>query len=948
MFTNTKLTKCVKLALTAGLVSGSFATNVHAQDQQAAEEAVEKIQVTGSRIARSDLVATSPINVFDEETLEISGVNDIQSFINELPSMGVPGSADTNSNFSTTATGLNTVNLRNLGSNRTLILVNGRRHVGGLAGSPVVDVSMIPIDMVKRVEVVTGGASAVYGSEAIAGVINFIMKDDFEGLNFNARYGDSVEGGGTERDFSFLAGGNFDDGRGNAVVYGGFSDSGTIRATDREISESDAVNSSFGPKGSFRVPSSTVAATTDPAINFNRTLDEATGLFDKPFVAAEDGFDRNARRLIRVPTERIQFNANISYEINEHFNFFSESAYSDVSAESSLEPTIMGEFISVGGVPNVRMPLDNAFMPDELRAAALEIDPNATELVMQRRFTELGNRRSDTQRRSFRTVLGFNGIINDFWDYEVYYQFGKMGQDQVNTGVANAFNVLQALDTETLADGTVQCADALARSLGCVPINFFGPDTVSGAALDYVSVQPQTTSRMEQQVFGLSFTGVVAELPAGDLGVAFGYERRTEDSSFNSDALAQSGLTTGNTTPNVTGSYDVQEYFVEAVVPVFSDLPLMEYFGLELAYRYADYSTIGGVDATKLAIDWQVFEDLKIRGGISTAVRAPFIDELFDPGSETFRDVVDPCAFGGKGGQSATGNANDVYGVESATVQANCATIPGTATLDPFAVNIRSAGGLSAGNPDLQEEESDTITVGFAYSPSQIENLNFTVDYFNIEIENAINTFTAQTTVDQCVRQSSFPDNAFCSLIQRDPNSGLILRIDALAINAATYEAEGVDFTADYTTEVGPGLLKANLIGSYSTKNEFTPFEGGEVVDSQGEIGVPDLRVNIGLTYTWEDLSVNWSTRFIDRVNIENDRPAFGEIGSYVYHDIQARYTLDEDGKYEVYAGVDNLFDKEPPFLGQGVPGDVTGTNTASDVYDAIRTYWYVGIEASF
>lgn len=938
MFTNTKLTKCVKLALTAGLVSGSFATNVYAQEQQLTEETVEKIQVTGSRIARSDLVATSPINVFDEETLEISGVNDIQSFINELPSMGVPGSADTNSNFSTTATGLNTVNLRNLGANRTLILVNGRRHVGGLAGSPVVDVSMIPIDMVKRVEVVTGGASAVYGSEAIAGVINFIMKDDFEGLNFNARYGDSVEGGGTERDFTFLAGGNFDGGRGNAVVYAGISDSGTIRATDREISEADAVNSSFGPKGNFR----------DTGYNFFKTLNEDTGVWDKDFVAAEDGFNRNARRLIRVPTERIQFNANIGYEINEHFNFFSESAYSDVSSESSLEPTIMGEFISVGGVPNVRMPLDNAFMPAELRAAALALDPNATELIMQRRFTELGNRRSDTQRRSFRSVVGFNGIINDLWDYEVYYQFGKMGQDQVNTGVANAFNVLQALDTETLADGTVQCADELARSLGCVPINFFGEGAVEGAALDYVSVQPQTTSRMEQQVFGLSFTGVVAELPAGDLGVAFGYERRTEDSSFNSDALAQSGLTTGNTTPNVSGSYDVQEYFAEAVVPIVSDLPLIEYFGLELAYRYADYSTIGGVDATKLAIDWQVFEDLKLRGGISTAVRAPFIGELFDPGSETFRDVVDPCAFGGEGGQSATGNANDVYDVESATVQANCATIPGTATLDPFNLNIRSAGGLAAGNPSLEEEESDTITVGFAYSPSQIENLNFTVDYFNIEIENAINSFTAQTTVDQCVRQSSFPDNAFCSLIQRDPNTGLILRIDALDINAATFEAEGVDFSADYTTEVGPGLLKANMIGSFSTKNEFTPFEGGEVVDSQGEIGVPDLRVNIGLTYTWEDLTVNWSTRFIDRVNVENDRPAFGEIGSYVYHDIQARYTLDEDGKYEVYAGIDNLFDKEPPFLGQGVPGDVTGTNTASDVYDAIRTYWYVGIEASF
>ncbi|RDV25130.1 TonB-dependent receptor [Alteromonas aestuariivivens] len=939
MYKNTKLAKSVKLAMAFGALSASMvaSTAALAQEENAIEEEkVEKISVTGSRIARTDLVATSPINVFDEQVLEISGVNDIQSFINELPSAGVPGSSDTNSNFSTVATGVNTVNLRNLGSTRTLILVNGRRHVGGLAGSPVVDVSMIPMDMIDRVEVVTGGASAVYGSEAMAGVINFIMKDDFEGLNVHARYGDSVEGGGIERDISFMAGGNFDGDKGNAIIYGGISDSGILKATDRKISEADAVNSSFGPKGNFFIG------------NQLTTLDEDTGLWNKPFVAAEDGFNRNARRLIRVPTKRIQFNANVDYEVNEHLNFFSESAYSDVSSESSLEPTIMGEFISVGGVPNVRMPLDNAFMPDELRDAALALDPDATELVMFRRFTELDNRRSDTQRRVFRTAVGVEGIINDYWDYEVYYQYGKMGQDQVNTGVANAFNVLQALDTEVLEDGTVQCADALARSLGCVPINFFGEGTVDGAALDYVAVQPQTTSRMEQQVFGATVTGIVAELPAGDLGVAFGYERRSEESSFNSDALAQTGLTTGNTTPNVTGDYQVQEYFAEAIVPIFADAPLMHYLGLELAYRYADYSTIGGADATKIAVDWQPIEDLKVRGGYSTAVRAPFIDELYDPGSETFRNFVDPCALGGAGGVSASGDPDDVYTAESTQVQANCATIPGTATLDPFAMNIRSAGGLAAGNPDLHEEESETVTFGFAYSPSAIENLNLTVDYFNIKIDDAISTFTAQTTVDQCVRQSSFPDNPFCDLVSRDPNTGLVLRIDALAINAAQFEAEGIDFAVDYSIDVGPGNLRANVIGSYSTKNEYTPFIGGEPVDSQGEIGVPDLRVNAGLTYQWEDLTVNWSTRYIDRVNIENDRLDFGEIGTYLYHDIQARYVLDAEGKYEVYAGIDNIFDKEPPVLGQGIPGDVTGTNTAADVYDAIRTYWYVGVEARF
>lgn len=945
MFTNTKLTKCVKLALTAGLVSGSFATNVYAQEQQSAEEAVEKIQVTGSRIARTDLVATSPVNVFDEENLEVSGFNDIASFLNELPAMGVSESVDTNTNFSLFNAGINTVNLRNLGSNRTLVLVNGRRHIGASAREQSVDTGMIPFNMVERVEVVTGGASAVYGSEAMAGVINFIMKDDFEGVEVNARYGDSVEGGGAERDINFTIGSAFAEDKGHALVYGGYSTTDTVRATDRDISAADVVNSSFGPKGSFFVPGENGGFITQ---------DESTGLWNKPFVNAEDGFNRNARRMVRVPTDRTQFNANLSYEINEHFRVFSESAYADVSSSTSLEPTIMGQFISVGNIPDVTMPLSNAFFPTELRNAIIaanadndDFDPDNYGVTFRRRSAEVQNRSLDAQRRTFRSVIGVDGIINDDWNYEVYYQWGSVSRDQVNSGVIQTLNFINALDTETLEDGTVQCADPLFRSLGCVPVNVFGAGAMTGDALDFVTVNPQTTSRAEQQVFGVTVDGFAYELPAGDLGVALGYEQRKEVAQFNSDALAQSGLTTGNTVPNIAGDYDVSEFFIESRVPLLADMQFADYLGLELAYRTSDYSTIGSTDAYTVALDWQPTEDLKVRSSLSTAVRAPWIIELFDPGTETFRNFVDPCAFGGRGGQSASGEEQDVYTEQSAQVQANCATIPGTATLDPFATNIRSAGGIAAGNPDLKEEEGETFTVGFVYSPSQIEGLNIAIDYWDIEITDAINSFTAQTTVDQCVRQASFPNNPFCSLIQRDPDTGLVRRINAQDINVAIEETSGVDFALDYTTDVGPGTLITSLVGTYVDKDQFTPFEGGEVVDSLGEIGSPEWKANANITYAWNDLTVNWSTRYIDGVNIENDQLDFGTIGSYLYHDIQARYAFN-DGQYEVFVGVDNVFDKEPPVLGQGIPGDVTGTNTAADVYDAIRTYWYVGFEATF
>lgn len=941
-----------KYGVSAIAVASTLTFGVNPAFSADAEEEVaefEEVVVTGSRIKRKDLVATSPVNIISTEAIELTGSTHVANFLNELPSAGVPGSVDTATNFRTSTTGLNTIDLRNLGTQRTLILVNGRRHVGGSAGTPTVDVSMIPSSLVERVEVVTGGASAVYGSEAMAGVINFIMKDDFEGLEVNGRLGSSEKGGATEKDISFLVGSNFNDDRGNATVYLGYSNRGVLNSRDRELSAHDATNSSFGPKGHFFSPGFASGGWTQ---------DDDTGLFNKPFVNAEDGFDRNQHRIIRVPSERIQFNANINYQINDNIRFFSETAFNLLTSRSNLEPSIVGHFISVGSVPNITVPINNPFIPAELLALvqaeptgwdAAEDGPwNPQSLTMFRRFTEIGPRTSDVQRKTFRTAFGFDGNIDDNWTYEIYYQYGNNSQDQTNGGVYNTLNFLNALNVEPDGSGGYQCVDSTARDLGCVPLNVFGEGTITGAALDWVKVDSQLTTRMTQQVAGLTLTGTVADLPGGELGVAFGGEWRKEKSTYNSDSLAASGLTSGNSIPNTVGEYDVYEIFGEAIVPIISDVDFAEYLGLELAVRHSSYSSIGSNWSYKISGDWRPIEDLRIRGGYSTAVRAPNINELFDPGSETFRSFTDPCAFGGMGGASADGQT--VYDVQSATVQANCATIPGTATLDPGGINIRSAGGLAAGNPDLNEEKAKTWTVGAVFTPSQVPGLNITVDYFDIKITDAISTFTAQVTVDQCVRQPDFPNNPFCSLIQRHPTSGLVERINALAINAAERQVRGVDFAVDYRFDVGEGDIGINMNGTYTTKYDFIPFEGGDVVDDLGEIGVPKLKINGTLTYRLDRLTVGWSTRYIKGVNVDNDNPSAGPgtIGDYLYNDIQVRYALGEDGQYELYAGIDNIFDKAPPELGQGVNGDVTGTNTAADIYDAIRRYGYVGFKAKF
>ena len=312
-----------------------------------------------------------------------------------------------------------------------------------------------------------------------------------------------------------------------------------------------------------------------------------------------------------------------------------------------------------------------------------------------------------------------------------------------------------------------------------------------------------------------------------------------------------------------------------------------------------------------------------------------------------------PVRSAGVAGPSATGTAADVYQAQSAQVQANCATIAGTATLDPFANNIRSAGGLAAGNPDLLEETSRTWTAGFVYSPQAVPGLNVTVDYYNIQISDAISTFDAQTTVDQCVRQPSFPNNPFCALIERagpdEDVPGLVNRINALAINVADFNASGIDFALDYSFELVGGEMKINVNGTHSLSNDYIPFAGGEVVSDQGEIGLPDWKVNATATYDMDKWRLGLSTRFIDSVNVENDSvDAFGTVSSYFYNDLQVRYFIDKESKYQIFFGVDNVFDRKPPELGQGIPRDVNGTNTAADVYDVIRRYFYGGFKVNF
>lgn len=894
---------------------------------------IEEIVVTGSRIQRSNLTAPTPVQVIDAATIQLKGSTNAAELINELPAAGVPGVSTTNSNFLVSATGLNLVDLRNLGTERTLVLVNGRRHVGGIEGSTSVDLNSIPSDFIERVEVVTGGASAVYGSEAIAGVVNIILKRDFQGASFSAQTGVTGEGDGENYNASATFGSNFAEDRGNIIVNFTYDKTNEVESKDRSISEVDAFSSadgvisrpalsSYGPGGRFIIPGVG-----------NRNPDGT------PFATAVNGYNRNQDRLIAVPIERYLLSTITRYDLVEDVSFFFEGTYARTETSSRSEPIAFGDNTTIGvgiDAPVLSIPVTNPFIPAGLRSL---IPAGTDEILFARRFNEIGPRESEITRQTFRFATGFEGELANGWNWQTYYQFGKVTQDQISTGVFNVVRMQEALNAEVGPGGALQCSDALARAQGCVPLNVFGAGTATGPGLDYVTANSTFDSTIQQQTAGAFLSGDVVELPAGALGAAVGLEWRKEESEFRPDALSIAGISSGNQSAFTAGEYDVWEAYAETVIPILAGLPFVESLSVEGAIRYADYSTIGNVWAYKAGAEYQPVPDVRLRGVWSRAVRAPNIGELFTPPRQTFVSVNDPCA-------GVTAGATD-------TVSANCLATPGIAQavaaggFNPTQLDLSSIPGFNSGNSTLQEEKADTLTLGVVFTPSFIPGLALTVDYFDIDIKDAIQGFGTQTTVDQCVQQTAYPDNIFCNLIRRDPSTGLIVEINSQQENVATQTAKGVDVELDYRFDLADGSLNLNLIGTYLIENENVPFEGADPVESAGSVGLSKYRFNLRTTYDQGPLTFSWLLRYIGAANIDNESEfPSNRIGSHIYNDIQARYRVAEG--YTVFAGIDNLLNEKPPLIASPFDANVTGTETAADVYDPVGRFFYVGVRAEF
>ena len=860
-----------RTAMMASVASIALSTPALAQeanDQLPGGEATQEpnlIVVTGSRIASPTADSIQPLQVIDSAAIENSGVTNIQELLQENPAVGTPLFTPTNSAFANGALGLTTIDLRDLGTNRTLVLVNGRRVVSGLAGAAAVDLNVIPTQFLEKIDILTGGASSLYGSDAVAGVVNFVYKTDYEGLEIQGQYGQTDRGDTETYQVNGIMGGNFDDGRGNIMVHLGYSNNKGLLARERPNTFFDDFDafafdgiflgnidpslfgqevqpffSSFPAQGRFDV-FNTSGVGDDFTFDPNGALQNCFTTNGPSCTASigsgtgPNGFNRQFYRTLSVPVERYVAAASANYEFADNINAFAEVTYVKTTASRLIEPypaasggispiypatgrAPIESFFEVDtdndGIPDTTQILVNPFVPQAIVDASSDFDGDGLrDIGFTRRLLEFGERRGNGSRDFYRFVVGFDGTLaDDRLRWDVSYNYGRSTENQVTGGQVNVPNFRSSFaavpDVNDLdGDGNTTeaiCADAQARAEGCVPVNIFGLGAVTPEALAYINAPGSYQTDIRQQVLQANLSGSLFDLPAGPVGFAVGTEYRKESSSDDYDILTNQGLNGNNLIPDTAGEFDVLEGYAEVRVPIFSGKPFFELLELGGAIRVADYSTVGSVVSYNGQVVWSPVDDIRIRGTYSRAVRAPSIGELFSAQSQTFpTGLNDPCAGIGASGDGALG---DRCRAEPGVNQ-NIANNGGVFTITQ--ADSQGISGFNGGNPNLGEETADSWTVGLVIRPRSIpalRNLTLTADYYNISVENIISAPGRGFILDQCYNKGN---QAFCDLITRraqgdSTNSpGSIELINAFNINGALQETEGLDVTANWFTPLG-------------------------------------------------------------------------------------------------------------------------------------------------
>jgi iron complex outermembrane receptor protein len=994
----------LRVASAVAMALSSATSPAHAQEAAASEEtAIETIVITGSRIVMPGVAISNPVTSIDASAIRNSGVTDLTDYLKSAPAL--VGSLDKNdaagSNTFIGGTGLTLLNLRNLGVERTLVLVDGRRHVAGLPGSAAVDVDTIPFALIERVDIQTGGASALYGADGVSGVVNFILKRDFEGFDVRAQYGSSSEGDADTVLVSGVLGQNVDDGRGNVTVALEYSKEKRLRATQRDyaaggrgytfqrnpddIDFDDPSVPDEVPLRDVRFWDSGPMGAVDTNFDFFQDFngdDQPWSFGDLPFSAEgapippffQQGGDGSAvDRFIGDLTpdeERYTFNALFTYEISDAARVFADVKYSRTEAFSEGQPSF--DFFLL-------LPPDYAYLPPNIAAAAAAAgDENfGGYTLVSRDHFDLGVRGENIERDTRRAVVGLEGSLTDSTQYELSLVYGQTDVD--NLQLNNRLNDRFAAALEAVVDpatGDVVCRSNLdpgavpenlswngwdgftplpgtwagsftpGPNSGCVPVNILGTNAVSREAAAWIMTDSLATSKLKQFVATAFLTGDTSglfELPAGAIGWAAGIEYREEKSESTPSAEDQAGLTFGNVILPSRGRYDVSEIFAEINVPLLDDQPFADKLGIDGAIRYSDYSTTGEATTWKAGLTWAPVYDLRFSGTIAEATRAPNIGELFDPGGQTFQQIDDPCDIGNRNQGTQYREANCIALLESLGVDPTDYTDPNSAFVS----------GSLIGNPDLAEETAESITIGLEYRPRWAEGLVLRIDYYDIELTEAINTASAQEAAENCVDLPTL-DNDFCALQTREPGFGGVVDFVQQPLNVAKFTTEGYDFEIGYTLDtrgIGDGsdlgVFRFLVRGNKLEDLTFVNLPGAEPDEDLGqgpiedEAEAPEWQAVFDLGWERGPWALNYEFRWFDETDRVSPEALAGEpdirepqylkYSEQELHDIYARYSF--DGGLAIYAGVNNLTDEKPDIGAVYYP------------VSAIGRFYYAGVE---
>ena len=958
----------LSLAVAGALgVSSMAAVPAFAQvDPGADPAALEEVVVTGSRIQKVNLVSSSPVTQVDAEELLFQGTVRVEDMLRNVPQIY----SDQNTSQSNGATGTATINLRNLGAERTLVLVNGRRLPAGspLQGGVGADINQIPGALIKTVDVLTGGASATYGSDAVAGVVNFQMVDDFQGVKLDYQFSqynhdndndtwqnivedagypaaDGSETDGDMTDLSFIIGGNIEGGRGNVTAYATYRKIDPVLQGDRDYSScalSDDATGCFGsstsPEGRF-----TDFENYDYKVEGDQFVDRAGNTFN---YGPLNYFQR--------PDKRYTFGAFANYDVNEHVNAYTELMFMDDRTVSQIAPS--GNFFATDSIP-----CNNAFLSAQQFDAicgsqGLTVDDRAPAYIARRNI-EGGNRQQDLRYDSFRGVFGLKGDINDVWRYDAFYQYSEVTMQNTYMNDLSNTKIARALEAVDDGNGGVTCASVLdGTDPNCVPWNVFQNGGVTSDQTDYLVLPLFARGTTDQTVMSAYVAGNLGEygvqLPWAETGVdiVVGAEYREENLDFNPDEGFRNGLGAGQggATNAVSGGYDVTEGFVEVSVPIIEGADWAEELTLDAGYRYSDYDYGETTDTYGVRMGWAINQSVKLRGSFQRAVRGPNVQELFLPqGLNLFDMTGDPCSNGVAGGVSDGGYTQD-----------QCARSGLQAA--QWGRDLDSPAGqynfLQGGNPDLSPEEADTYSFGVVLAPEFADGLTLTVDYYNIKIEDGISNLTPEFILTECLDG----DDSQCSNVRRGNNGDLWVgsdvnvsgRVTALNDNLAVEEVTGYDVIADYVFDIGEwGSVNINNVTAYIDSWEQQELSSAPKIACEGNWGgtcgypTPDLRNNLRVTWTtpW-DLTATAQWRYISDVEDLNGNK-----------DLAERNYLDIAGIWDVTdwatlrAGVNNVADSAPPVGGNGAGPSINGNgNVFPGMYDALGRYWFVGASIGF